>query len=463
MWKRFSIDAAVLRPLLPTGPTARRDRGSSRIAALLGSLLLVASVPTAACSELLRVGTSGDYAPFSVRGPDPGSPPTGFAPDVARAFAADRGLELEFVPFAWPELLADLETARFDVAMGGITVRPERSIAGIFTVPVATSGAVALVPQGSGIMDVAQLDRPGRRIAVNAGGHLERVARTRFPRAQVLAIPDNERVLAELRDGRADAVVTDTGEAPHWIATSTDLRVLGPFTRDRKAFLVRPGRGDLAAELDAWLLAAEADGTLTELRSRAFGTAAAAEPTASVLASLLAAIDERLALMPDVAEAKRASGSPVEVPEREAVVVDAAVDGVRRARAPFGAAGAVAADTSQEAAVRALFLAQIEAAKQIQKATLARAPAPASPSPPDLDQSIRPALIRIGDRIARLIVALPADLDPAAIHTAVRRELAARNLDDARLDAIASAIVAISRSAAAEAEAETPTNRAVAQ
>jgi hypothetical protein len=55
--------------------------------------------------------------------------------------------------------------------------------------------------------------------------------------------------------------------------------------------------------------------------------------------------------------------------------------------------------------VRAIFRSQIEAAKLIQQRVLASPPAPDAPRA-DLQREIRPALIRIGDRIARLLVAI---------------------------------------------------------
>ena len=54
-------------------------------------------------------------------------------------------------------------------------------------------------------MPSSELDRPAVRIAVNQGGHLERVARARFPRATIAAIPDNAVVREALRAGKADA------------------------------------------------------------------------------------------------------------------------------------------------------------------------------------------------------------------------------------------------------------------
>ena len=459
--KRFPFETGDLRgrwmPCARLGDPAG-CKPSRTLAWLVAGLVALAAGPVRAGEPAeLVVGTSGDYAPFSVAVAGPGFEPSGFGPELVAAFAAERGLALRFVAFSWPDLTSDLREGRFDLAAGGITVRPERGLVGRFTVPVATSGAVVLVPAAAPAGRIDYLDRPDATIGVNRGGHLERVTRAHLRHARIEAIPDNAAVLPALQGGRVDAVVTDTLEAPHWRALEPGLRVLGPFTRDRKAFLVAADRDELAADLDAWLIEREADGTLARLRARHLGDAQARPASAAPLGALLAAIDERLALMPLVAEAKRASGGPVDVPEREQRVLDAAVASVRGATArttgaEAGATRAHPADPSRERAVRSLFRAQIEAAKAIQRRALERPPLPgpgpdAAP-PQDLDTEIRPALIRIGDRIARLVVALPADLDPVDTRSAAQRELAGRDLDDAHLTAIADAIVAVSRTSA---------------
>ncbi len=365
--------------------------------ALVASVLACAALPAA--PPVLRVGTSGDYAPFSHAAP---GGLAGFDVELARAFAADNGMALQWVKFRWPELVPDLEAGRFDVAMSGVTVRPERSVAGRFCVPGVEGGAVVLRDDARRFATLESLDTPSARIAVNAGGHLERVTRARFPRARILTLPNAE-VPDALAAGRADAVVTDVFEAPHWRRRLPAATPLGPFTRDRKAWLVAAGRPDLARRLDAWLLAREADGSLAELRARHLGlerSAAVAQP----FAALVAAVDERLALMPAVAEAKRRAGLPVHAPEREARVLDAAVAAVSEAAREAGTRA------PPEAAVRAFFAAQIAAAREIQLAVLAGPPG--SGEPADLEGELRPALIRIGDRIGWLIARLPAGLDP---------------------------------------------------
>ncbi|MCP3987177.1 MAG: transporter substrate-binding domain-containing protein [bacterium] len=349
----------------------------------------------------LRVGTSGDYAPFSLEALD--GTLAGLDVALARAYATDRGLRLEFVRFHWPALQADLEAGRFEMAWSGVTVRPERSLTGRFSVPYLESGAIALVLENDPARRAPDLDRPERRIAVNRGGHLERVARASFPRATLLSIDKNRDVLGLLVERRADAVITDTLEAPHWIASSpVRLRALGPFTRDHKAVWLRADRPELARDVDRWLVAREADGTLSRMRSEA--GISHAHDSAEPAAALEAALAERLGLIPFVAEAKRRSGRPVEVPERERIVIEA---GVRATRAAAEDAGVPPLDTT---GVSDFYRAQIEASKAMQQEILA-GPAAAG-EPPDLAEEIRPALLRMGEKIAWLLVRAGLPVDP---------------------------------------------------
>lgn len=423
-------------------PTPRRTAAFSRgrRPALCLLVAWLAAAPLAARAEqpgVLRVGTSGDYSPFSTaKGEDPVEY-SGFDIAVARAYAADRGLELRFIRFRWPALLESLRDDRFDVAMSGVTVRPERSAAGRFSVPVARTGAVILGRPKGRFRDLVEYDRRPVRIGVNRGGHLERVAETRFSRATIVAIPDNAAVLSALVEGRVDAAVTDTLEAPLWMAGAEDVDLHGPFTVDLKAYLVRAELAERAADLDAWLLEREADGTLASLRAEHFGDAAPTR-TAEPIPALLAAIDERLSLMPLVAVAKRRSGRPLEVPEREALVLDAAVESARAAAQSAGAA------LPDDALVRALFRAQMEAAKEVQWNAI-RDPDFAQPEQvPDLDDELRPALLRIGVRIAQGLVRLPAGADREALRAAASEQLRTSWLSDASKRAIADALVALS-------------------
>lgn len=388
--------------------------------------------PQAAVSEppqaAIKVGTSGDYAPFSQR--DPAGRRAGFDVEVARAWARERGLRIRWVPVRWAELDRDFAAGRFDVVTSGVTVRPERSLAGRFSVPVASSGLVLLRPK-----QAEQEAHEDRRpvFAVNAGGHLERAARQLFPTAELRPLSPNAAVREALLAGTVDGAVTDSLEGPGWLAGTHGLEQLGPYTRDWKAYWLPASAAERARDLDAWLLAREADGTLAALRARTLPEGAR-EASATPLVALGAALEERIALMPLVAEAKRASAAPVRAPEQEQAVLDAALRAVREAAAQAGA------PVPADAAVSAFFGALIEAARDVQSYTLAGPPAGAAPA--DLERSLRPALARISERIAWLLVRLPPALDAVEVERALA-PLEDTAVSAATRDRIARALLAL--------------------
>src|SRR5438874_9275074 len=81
---------------------------------------------------VLRVGTTGDYTPFSLRRPD-GSY-EGADIDMAHDLASTIGVGLEFVASVWVDLLGDFLEDRFDIAMGGVTVNPSRAEKAFFSI-----------------------------------------------------------------------------------------------------------------------------------------------------------------------------------------------------------------------------------------------------------------------------------------------------------------------------------------
>jgi cyclohexadienyl dehydratase len=417
-----------------------------RVALLVFSLGVAAT--SVAESPRVRIGSSGDYPPFSEALGDEDAPfeTRGLDAALATRWAEARGIEIEWVRFQWPNLLNDLAAGRFDVAMSGVTVRPERSARGHYTIATVETGAVALVRDAQRHSRVALLNRPGVRIGVNAGGHLEHVALANFPKATVLAIPDNASVREALVSEAVDAVVTETHEARLWRAAAPESEPLGPLSHDRKAWLVRAGNQALAADLDRWLLEREADGSLARLREEHLGVAGVA--TAEPLRALMAAIDERLSLMPLVGTVKRASGVPLEVPEREQVVLDAATKAVLEA-----AARAEVSPPDTEDVLR-FFRAQMEAAKEVQWKAVQDVDNKPEPPYPDLDGMLRPSLLVIGERIARLIVMLPPETSESRIRAVAKEELRTSYLGGASKRALADAVARLVPSAAESPDPE---------
>jgi cyclohexadienyl dehydratase len=362
----------------------------------------------------LRVGVSGDYQPFSLCS-EQLTDCRGFDVDVAQRVAADLGVRLELVRFRWPELRADLSAGKFDVAMSGVTLRPERTLTATFTRPYTVAQAVVLIADRARFPSLAAVDQAGVRVAVNAGGHLEQVARAYFRTATVQPTAKNLSLPDLVVTKQAEALVTDSLEALHFLAAHPTLSALPGFGRDRKVYLLR--RSDTAVRewLDTWLVAREEDGFLQTLRTRWFGGATHATPPS--LSALFACLDLRLALMPAVADYKRRFNIPVTDQQQEQAVLQQVAAQARKAKL-------------DEQKVQQLFRAQIELAKQVQRAFLqdqqGRLVFPAWAQGLDLTTDIRPALLELGTRIvAELARAIPALQEREALLRVAEEEITA--------------------------------------
>jgi polar amino acid transport system substrate-binding protein len=102
-----------------------------------------------------------------VTGKAPSGDPTGVSADIAAAIAARLGVPVKYVPYARPgELADDAEKGLWDI--GNIGAEPQRAAVINFTAAYCEIEATYLVPAGSPIRTVGEVDRPGRSIAVTA-------------------------------------------------------------------------------------------------------------------------------------------------------------------------------------------------------------------------------------------------------------------------------------------------------
>lgn len=93
--------------------------------------------------------------------------PQGVSPSMAAEIASRLGLEVEYVPFKTPGELAD--AALDDVwDIGLIGAEPQRAQHIAFTAAYVEIKATYLVPPGSTIQSIEEVDQPGNRIAVSA-------------------------------------------------------------------------------------------------------------------------------------------------------------------------------------------------------------------------------------------------------------------------------------------------------
>jgi polar amino acid transport system substrate-binding protein len=102
-----------------------------------------------------------------VTGKSAAGDPEGVAPDMARAIADRLGVPVAYLAYARPGELADAAgTGAWDIGLIG--AEPQRAEKIAFTPAYVEIEATYLVPPGSPLGTIAEVDRPGVRIAVTA-------------------------------------------------------------------------------------------------------------------------------------------------------------------------------------------------------------------------------------------------------------------------------------------------------
>lgn len=371
--------------------------------------LFLAAAPLAEVKQrgVLRVGTTGDYKPFSYRA-NAASPFIGLDIELAGRLAAALGVRLELVPTTWPALMGDFTADRFDVAMGGVSITAERGKSAFFSAPYLRDGKTPIARRAdvARFQTLAQIDQPGVRVIVNPGGTNERFARAHLSRAKLTVFPDNTAIFDEIVAGRADVMITDAVETRLQQKLRPQLGAVhpeAPFDVSEKAYLL-PRDDAFKSAVDTWLQPIAAGPEFARLLEKwldhPWPRAAAAAIDLEPLRTLLA---ERLALMPDVARHKWNTRSPVEDLARERQIIA----GLQRDAEALGIPAAWA---------ERFFRAQIEAAKVIQRDLFARWEASGQgkfANVPDLATVIRPRLDTLTLQLLRtLAAAWPALSDP---------------------------------------------------
>src|ERR1700730_1847454 len=128
-------------------------------------------MPREVASELAPTGVlraainMGNF--LLVTGKSPSGDPEGVAPDMAREIGTRLGVPVKYVPYARPgEIADDAEKGLWDI--GNIGAEPQRAAVITFTAAYAEIEATYLVPAGSSLKAIAEVDQPSKRAAVTA-------------------------------------------------------------------------------------------------------------------------------------------------------------------------------------------------------------------------------------------------------------------------------------------------------
>ena len=204
----------------------------------------------------LLVATSPDFPPFESL---EGDTVVGIEPDIMKLICDKLGVEAEFVQMDFDSVLIGIQAAKYDCAMSGITVTPDRQKNMLFTDAYYNAAQVIVVAEGSPITGKADL--AGKVASVQTGTTAESGCQDEGIEVQAFAA--NADAKAALTTGKVDAWVVDNLTASQMVEAGDGLVILEEkLTEEPYAFAFAMGSEDLVAAINEALNELMADGTV---------------------------------------------------------------------------------------------------------------------------------------------------------------------------------------------------------
>jgi cyclohexadienyl dehydratase len=214
----------------------------------------------------LRVGTTGDYAPFSYR---QGNTYQGIDIELAENLAESLGVELLLIETSWPTLMEDFKADKFDIGMSGISINLQRQQSTFFSSPYRKGGKTAIircVDMGK-YTSLSTIDETGVRVIVNPGGTNEKFIQENINTASVILHKDNRTIFLEIANHNADVMITDAIEVQLQAKRIPKLCAATPgieFTVSEKGYLL-PRDTIWKNYVDTWLHLRKNDHTINKV------------------------------------------------------------------------------------------------------------------------------------------------------------------------------------------------------
>ena len=222
-------------------------------------------------ADELRVGTTGDWNPMTVRDPATNSY-KGFDIDVMSELAKDMDVKLKFVPTEWKTLINGIVADKYDISTSA-SVTPQRIRTVGFTKSYYQVSTVPLTLKTNlgQFKDWDDIDKPSVTVAVTLGTSQEQQVKKFFPKAKIRSIEAPARDFHEVLAGRAQISVTSNLEASLLIQAHSQLAVVPvsePRTPADLAFIVAQDDQVWLNFLNQWITIKQNRGFFDRLKAK---------------------------------------------------------------------------------------------------------------------------------------------------------------------------------------------------
>lgn len=255
--------AAAAGVLSACGADSSSAVGSGSVSSAAAGSAAAAGFTTVEEGKLI-MSTNASFPPYEMVTDDGGF--EGIDVEIATAIAAKLGLELEIADMDFTAAVNAPAQGKADLCMAGLTVNEERKKSLDFTDSYANGVQVVIVPEGSDIASIDDLE--GKLIGTQEGttGYNYCSASPEdggYGEDAVIAYTNGATAVQALLTGKVDCVVIDQAPAQEYVKANPGLTILeSEFTNEDYAIAVAKGNSALLEALNTALNELIDDGTV---------------------------------------------------------------------------------------------------------------------------------------------------------------------------------------------------------
>lgn len=226
------------------------------------------------------VAMEGTWSPWTYH--DENDELVGYDVEVAKAIAEKLGVEATFVEGEWDGLFAGMDAGRYDIVVNGVDITEERAQKYDFTEPYAYNRTAIIVTKDNDEINSFE-DLDGKNTANTISSTYAELAEQYG--ANVTGVDDLNQTFELLLSGRIDATLNAELTYYDYLKAHPDANVkIAALTEDASEVAIPLRKGaasdSLRAAINQALDELRADGTLSELSVKYFGSDVSSAPDA---------------------------------------------------------------------------------------------------------------------------------------------------------------------------------------
>ncbi len=221
-------------------------------------------------SDPLKIGMELAYPPFEMSDKD--GKPAGVSVDLAHALGKYLNREVVIKNIAWTGLIPSLKTKKIDLIISSMGINKKREKVVAFSIPYANSSLAILTFKDSGITNIKDLDKKGKKVAVKQGTVGHTYVAKHLKNATILPFDKENAAVLEVIQKKADGFLYDQLTIyKNWSKhkdTTTPLLKRFQEEPDYWGMALRKDDKKLKTQVDAFIKKAKSDGTFDKMADK---------------------------------------------------------------------------------------------------------------------------------------------------------------------------------------------------